>query len=226
LQYRSLQGDYLVADNAQKDWEGKYQQMSESYRRLDRSKTSLTTDFDGFKTKSAQTVSDLERQLKEMTARYEQMNTAHQAATGRVKVLETNFATLQKDFGALKVDYDSVASQNKSFTIQVAKLTGEKNALDAAFTTHKTDSAQQIAAADKQYKLLVVEKTKVEKAFSDEQAAHESTHNQWNTQYQNITNQFETEKAGHAETRKQADNEAKSLTFKWSDEQKKVANSI
>ncbi|MEO0040829.1 MAG: hypothetical protein RL329_277, partial [Bacteroidota bacterium] len=132
LQYRSLQGDYLVADNAQKDWEGKYQQMSESYRRLDRSKTSLTTDFDGFKTKSAQTVGDLERQLKEMTARYEQMNTAHQAATGRVKVLETNFATLQKDFGALKVDYDSVASQNKSFTIQVAKLTGEKNALDAA----------------------------------------------------------------------------------------------
>ena len=49
LRYRSLQGDFLVADNAQKDWEGKYHQMSDSYRRLDIAKTGLSADFDGFK---------------------------------------------------------------------------------------------------------------------------------------------------------------------------------
>ncbi len=212
LRYRSLQGDYLVADTAQKDWESKYHQMSDSYRRLDIAKTGLSTDFDGFKTKSAQKIAALERQLKELTA-------THQAAQVRMKGLET-------DFASLKSDYDSVSSQNKAFTIQVAKLTTEKKTVEMAFETHKTDSTQKAAAADKQYKLLVVEKTKVEKQFADEQAAHENTYNQWNTQFKGLTSQHEAEKISHADTRKRFEGEVKSITLRWNEEKNNHAKNV
>jgi chromosome segregation ATPase len=210
LRYRSLQGDYLVADNAQKDWESKYHQISDSHRRLDIAKTGLSADFEGFKTKSAQKIAELERQLKDLTA-------THQTAQVRMKGLET-------DLASLKSDYESVSSQNKSFTIQVVKLTSDKKTFETAFEAHKTDATRKATAADKQYKLLIVEKTKVEKQFADEQAAHESTYNQWNTQFKNLIDQYETEKIGHADTHKRFEGEVKSLTFNWNAAQKNVTN--
>jgi chromosome segregation ATPase len=230
IRYRSLQGDYALSQNAKKDWESKYTQTNDAYRRLDGIKLGLSNEFDAFKGRAAQTQTDLESQLREAKVRIQ---------------------TMEADLKNLKTDYETVIGQNKAFIIQVAKMSTEYKNLDAAFAQHK-------AVCEKQIKTLTTERSQFEKQFTGERTAHEQSRKDlsaklaveqvqlaesqaqleqeknkhtnsvadWDGRFRLLNTQFEAEKAAHSKTRSTWEQNYKTLTFDLEVEKRRMVKPV